>query len=381
MPLQVTSEEPIWHTLAPMTTLLVAAGGGGDVIGSLLIRRLVAPGEQPLIATCAWERLRIDPDPGPRALTGFSLLGDLDGRQVEVRPDTHTQPPGRSTLPRLVQDTGARVFVVELERGAVGVAQQLTHILRALNANRALVVDVGGDVIASGDEAGLLSPLADALMLAGAFMTDVPVTLAVAGPGLDGELSADEVGQRLKELKARRIGTVLPSDVEAMKPLLKWHPTEASALLAAIALGIRGAVETRRGGAPVPLTSVSAAVWTLDIRDLAPFPIANGCLRTETLGEAETVVDQFCPNELRYERAKAAEMSPHTQHRTVPDLLQRAREVGATAPLTTTHITMRRLLERVDAPPAMTDDLVKALEDNCRRDGPLWALRELALLH
>ena len=52
-------------------------------------------------------------------------------------------------------------------------------------------VDVGGDVLARGDEQGLASPLCDAVMVAGALRVAgrVKSLLAVIGPGCDGELT------------------------------------------------------------------------------------------------------------------------------------------------------------------------------------------------
>ncbi|MGO4243899.1 DUF1152 domain-containing protein, partial [Janibacter sp. RAF20_2_2] len=56
-----------------MRTLYVAAGGGGDAVGALLARRALGDTDErpPLVTTCAWERLRIDPVPGPRARSDF----------------------------------------------------------------------------------------------------------------------------------------------------------------------------------------------------------------------------------------------------------------------------------------------------------------------
>lgn len=108
----------------------MAAGGGGDAVGALLARRALGDTDErpPLVTTCAWERLRIDPVPGPRARTDFTGLGLVGGEPCEVLPTSDTIPPGRSVLPRLAETSGARIFVHDFERGAVGLADQLRRL-------------------------------------------------------------------------------------------------------------------------------------------------------------------------------------------------------------------------------------------------------------
>ena len=68
-----------------------------------------------------------------------------------------------------------------------------------------MFVDVGGDLLAHGDEPGLRSPLCDALMLAAAARladAGVPVLTAVFGVGCDGELTPAEVFARIAEVAA-----------------------------------------------------------------------------------------------------------------------------------------------------------------------------------
>lgn len=51
-----------------MRSVLIAAGGGGDAVGAILARRCLAAdtADPLLIAAYAWERVRVDPEPGPR---------------------------------------------------------------------------------------------------------------------------------------------------------------------------------------------------------------------------------------------------------------------------------------------------------------------------
>jgi hypothetical protein len=326
-----------------MRTLFVAAGGGGDVVGVLLARRILdpEPAGPALIATCAWERLRIDPLPGPRPIDGFSGLGNVGSRAIEVLPESDTVPPGRSTLPRVAADSGARIFLHDFVAGSHGLADQLRTTATALEAERLVVVDVGGDVLGTGDEPGLLSPLADSITLAAALQSGLQPELAIVGPGTDAELAEDDVARRLRQLGAHCAGSVDRGDVEAAGTLLAWHPTEASALVAGAATGVRGAVEMRRGGTPVPLSANSCAVWVIPSPTLPGFPLAAALANTTSLAEARQILRSLAVDEISYEEAKSATASRVSR----PTRQTRAEAMSNAAWNGATHITARRLLE------------------------------------
>lgn len=352
-----------------VSTLFVASGGGGDALGVLLARRILEPeidGGDVLVSTCAWERLRIDPVPGPRSRGDFVGLRLVDGVRAEISTTTDTVPAGRSVLPRLAGDVDARLFLHDLSGGAVGLAEQLEHLARALGADSLTVVDVGGDVVARGDEPGLLSPLADSLTVAAALRSDLPVRLAVVGPGVDGELPAEQVVGILRGLGASRAGTLGAADVDRVSDSLCWHPTEATTLAAAAAHGLRGAVEMRRGRIPVPVTEESAAVWSVEGLEPHDLPLAEALLDTRTLGSAETIIRGITVDELDDERRRARE------RREVPPRTVAAADV-ANAGLArgASHITTRRLLET-------TSGDVPSYEAARFEGLGLWALDALA---
>lgn len=353
----------------------MAAGGGGDAIGILLARRVLDPDGEgpPLISTCAWERLRIDPVPGPRPVAGFSGLGDVDGHAVEVLETSDTTPPDRSVLPRLAKETDARIFLHDFESGAQGLAGQLKHLACSLRIDRILVVDVGGDAVATGDEPNLLSPLADSLTLAGALATGIPTSLAVIGPGTDAELTEDEVLDRLKVANAQKVGQVAPSDVERCADVLDWHPTEASALVAATALRARGAVDMRRGKAPTPLTQHGCEVWIVPEPRLDSFPLARSLVTTRDLESAVNAIDHLTVNEIEFERAKAAQLLSPTLSTSLSltEALQEAIRNGAS------HITSRRLLEQLGVASSADQATLDNLRSHAERVGGLWDVHSL----
>ena len=148
--------------------------------------------------------------------------------------------------------------------GAVGMAVQIAATAQHLGANHLTAVDVGGDSLTNGRDPGLRSPLADQLALAACLRSGVPTTLLIAAPGIDGEIAPDVLAARLTELHSTSIGEVTAEDVAHIDRVLRWHPTEASGLLAVAAQGLRGTVETRDAGDRVELTDATPALLALD---------------------------------------------------------------------------------------------------------------------
>lgn len=324
-----------------MRTLYVAAGGGGDAVGALLARRALGDTDErpPLVTTCAWERLRIDPVPGPRPRREFTGLGLVDGEPCEVLPSSDTVPSGRSVLPRLAETSGARIFLHDFEGGAEGLARQLQRLASALDVEKFVVVDVGGDIVARGPEPDLRSPLADSLTLAAALDTDIPTSVVVLGPGGDAELPEGEVLRLLAAIEGEMVGHISPDDVRTLAPTLSWHPTEATALVAAGAGGLRGSVAMRRGREPVPVTDRTPEVWVVSHSTFASFPLALHLQGTKGLSDAEKVMRATSINEIDFERMVAEESSSQRSRKPLPEVISELTSVGAT------HITARRLFE------------------------------------
>jgi hypothetical protein len=328
-----------------MRTLYVAAGGGGDAVGALLARRALGDTDEraPLVTTCAWERLRIDPVPGPRARSDFTGLGLVGGEPCEVLPTSDTIPSGRSVLPRLAETSGARVFLHDFEGGAVGLTAQLQRLGSSLNVDHLIVVDVGGDIVARGNEAGLRSPLADSLTLAAALETKIPTSVVVLGPGADAELPERQVLGLLYDIAADLGGRVTAVDVRNLAPVLDWHPTEASAVAAAAATGLRGRVSMRRGRVPVPVTDMTPGLWIAFVSSWANIPLASALRKSESLPSAERTIRSAAVNEIDFERIVAEGSGPLHPCQSLTGVILEMESVGAT------HITTRRLSESLGA--------------------------------
>ncbi|MET9518633.1 DUF1152 domain-containing protein [Streptomyces sp. NPDC002994] len=288
-----------------MTQLLIAAGGGGDPIGTALVHQATAPHEDAVVLTYAWERLTVDPTPGPLGPVHFTGLRGLTPHVYVVEPDSAPVPPAGSTLPRLAGQLPVRLGLLDPYAGIPGLARQIAEAADFCGADEVRIVDVGGDIVARGDEPTLASPLPDAMAVAACRTAGVPATVYLAGPGLDSEVPEGQLLPRLGD----DYFTLGPGDTVWAEGLFDWHPSEASALLAAAARGLRGACVTRDTGAPVPLTDASARVYriALDrVLELSPLARALYDASPGTLDAAEKVsIDTYGFSEVERERERA----------------------------------------------------------------------------
>ncbi|MFI6979898.1 DUF1152 domain-containing protein [Embleya sp. NPDC050154] len=303
----------------------MAAGGGGDAVAAAMIHAAEhGTDQEALILTYSWDRLLIDPRPGPRSAADFTGLETLAPGVLTFRPTSAlVDPAGSSTLPRLSGEIRPAIALLDPYRGADSLTEQITAAITYTSADAIEIIDIGGDVIARGDEPGLRSPLADALTLAACANANVPTVVTVAGPGLDGELPEAEVLSRLGDPAF----TLMPEQTTAFLPIFTWHPSEATALLSAAARGTRGICEIRDAGLPVALTDASPGVYRLDLDDaLAINLLARRLIATTSLNQAEQITRDVCGfSELDHERNKSIWMSTQTGNLNTPtDLTARA---------------------------------------------------------
>lgn len=215
---------------------------------------------------------------------------------------------------------GEPTVLVDPNPGPAGVAAGIAAAAARLRCDLVVLLDVGGDVLAHGDEPGLASPLADAVLLAAAPALrehGVDVLGAVFGAGCDGELTPAEVGERLAEV-ARAGGTrgdrVPGAEALALvERAVAVVPTEASAMALRCARGETGEATIRRGRRTVQLTPEGGRLWFFDC-DAAiasSARLARAILAASDLEEAhETLTALGVRTELAYEREAAATGAP-----------------------------------------------------------------------
>ncbi|MGW6697270.1 DUF1152 domain-containing protein [Nocardia sp. NPDC055049] len=271
-----------------MTAIAIAAGGGGDAVTAAVLAQKMPHLHIAAIMSYSWDRLIIDPTPGPRNSADFDGLVDHGG----VHEVTHTAgllTGGQSTLPRLTQHIDLPILLMDISAGTTGLALQIRNAADAFDATDLIVVDVGGDIVAVGDERGLRSPLADSVALAAVVRSGLPSQVLVAGVGLDGELSISEVSARLTHLGAQDVAVLTPTDVIGFEPIWSWHPSEANGLLTAAANGWRGTVETQRNSV-VQLVDAVTHVYQVSAETLAENSLAALVMSSTTLVEVEELL-------------------------------------------------------------------------------------------
>ncbi|MFM9706329.1 DUF1152 domain-containing protein [Streptomyces galilaeus] len=360
-----------------MTRLIVAAGGGGDAVAAAMLHTaLYGDSDQAVILTYAWDRLLIDPVPGPRGADDFTGLEPITPAVWKVPAEARPIPPAGSTLPRLAAELPHTVALIDPRHGAEGVTRQLEDLVTRLRPVSIDLLDVGGDLLARGDEPTLKSPLADSLTLAACCQVNAPVRLLVAGPGLDGELSYED----LRGILGPLVHTFTATDTEPISQVLEWHPSEATGMLAAAARGVRGTCEVRDAGLPIPLTDESPTLHEVDLDEaVSRNELARALMSTTTLDEAESLSREVCGfSEIDYERNKALWLKEQRPAKldaesVLPQLTQFEAEARSRG---VTHTTFRHLTEVLNLNGSQRDDLRRLLINNRPEQftAPLWRI-------
>ena len=255
---------------------MIGMGGGGDVVGALATAESMRlyDGADPVLGGLTWERRPIDPVAGPRGvgeIEGGELLAPgviLAGPETRVRDrDVYFAES------RMAQFLGRPTVLIDVHGGAGAVAASLAAAARKLGCDLFVLIDVGGDVLARGDEPGLRSPLCDAIMLAAAGLLESDghdVLAGVFGVGCDAELTPAEVLAQLGEVAAARglIGIRGLTDAVAstLERAVEVVPTEASAQAVRAFRGASGPTTIRGGARTLELTLGAALTFYLDVR-------------------------------------------------------------------------------------------------------------------
>ena len=224
-----------------------------------------------MLGGIAWERLPIDPHPGPRAATEIVNAKSLGERVVLAGPRTETTEGTTFAEAHMARFLGRETLLVDILGGPAATASSLARVAEALGADLVIGVDVGGDVLAEGSEAGLASPLCDAVMLAAIAELEqagLSTLGAVFGPCCDGELTIEELLDRVAALAASGslmgVSHMPPDVVDELEQVVKLVPTEASAQAIRCARGESGTTTIRRGRRRVVLSPIGALTFYFD---------------------------------------------------------------------------------------------------------------------
>jgi hypothetical protein len=287
------------------------------VVGALAVARLCESLGTPFtLGGIAWERLPIDPHPGPRPVSQIQDGRRLGEAAVLAGPRTATPEGVVFSEARMAAHLGTETLLVDVTGGTIGAAAGIAAAVAELGCDLLVCVDVGGDVLARGDEPGLASPLCDAVLVAAALRlaTRIRPLLAVIGPGCDGELTANEVLSRVAELARAGawLGTwgLTPGTAAELEAATTVVPTEASLQVVRCARGEVGTASIRGGRRSAELGPVGALTFVFDpvAAPSEALPLAHAVAEAASIEQGRAALAaRGVHTELDYERSRAAE--------------------------------------------------------------------------
>jgi hypothetical protein len=250
----------------------------------------------------------IDPHPGPRPIDQIIDASPLSDCVVLAGPQTRTAGGATFAEAHMARLLGEETVLVDITGGPARVATGLADAARQLDADLIIGVDVGGDVLGEGSEPGLASPLCDAVMLAAATLVaerGIRTAGAIFGPCCDGELTIEELLDRLAALAAG--GGLLGSWgmdadlVDELERVVNSIPTEASAQAIRCARGEIGTTTIRGGRRTVMLSPIGALTFYFD----PPTAVASVAVLAKAVEDAE---DLESANDTLHEIGVATEL-------------------------------------------------------------------------
>jgi hypothetical protein len=284
------------------------------VVGALAVADLAERlGTPAVLGGITWERRPIDPIPGPRTLDEAEDLHERLNAAVGLA-GADTSGPGGFLFAesRMAGVLGTPVLLVDPNPGPRAVARDLDDAAAQLGCDAVVLLDVGGDVLAHGDEPGLASPLADAVMLAAASHMQTTTILGVFGAGCDGELTPSEVLERVAEVSMAEglLGAwgLPPDAAPKLEAAIAAVPTEASAMALRCARGWHGTATIRDGRRTVELGPAGGITFLLDPAAAigSAAHLARAVQEASSLQDAHDILTaQGVRTELAYERTAA----------------------------------------------------------------------------
>lgn len=244
-------------------------GGCGDIVSTIPTARfLEALDVDVLLGGVAWERVVVDPQPGPRHFDEIEHIERLNETVALATEETRTHDGVEFSETNVARHYDEDVILIDIGGGVRGVAAGINGACDQLDIDLVVGTDAGGDVLAAGDEPGIKSPLTDAVMLSALTHLENDACLGMYGYGSDGELTLEEVTNGITRAAAHDglLGAwgMTPQILDELTDLMEVVTTEASRLPVEVARGKRGEAVIRDGARSVELTPSSTVTFYLD---------------------------------------------------------------------------------------------------------------------
>tara|TARA_Y100000741_G_scaffold166226_1_gene125729 strand:+ start:762 stop:1709 length:948 start_codon:yes stop_codon:yes gene_type:complete len=215
--------------------LLIGIGGGADIIGTIPTKLfLESYGIKCILGGLPWERYSIDPFPGPRPFSQIINNEIINDSLCWAKQDTKTLDGLFFSESKASKVLKENILLVNIFNSSAEISKDLISFCKKNKVDLIVGVDVGGDVIAIGDEDGLSSPLADSIMLSALKRVGraIETKIGVLGYGSDGELKHSELNNSLSLISKKKglIGMqgITNDSSKLMRKLISKIETDAS---------------------------------------------------------------------------------------------------------------------------------------------------------
>lgn len=250
--------------------ILLGIGGGGDIVGTIPTAKLLENfGVEHVLGGLSWERSVIDRVPGPRNFHETRNARKINDTVWYANQSTITSTGVKFAESRMAEFYGRETLLIDINKGAEAVVRGLLDAADKLDADLIVGIDVGGDAIAFGNEPGIMSPLADAIMTASLSELEkkMRTVMGVFGFGCDGELTMAELETSIRKIASE--GGLLGSwgitrhTLKELEKIVEIVPTEASRLPVEAAKGIFDRTAIRSGRKSVAISIISTITFYL----------------------------------------------------------------------------------------------------------------------
>lgn len=251
--------------------MIIGIGGGGDIVGTIPTANLLRIcGIESILGGISWERSVFDPLPGPRSYNEVRNAEKINEHVWYANSDTETVKGIRFAEAGVSQVIGKKTLLIDINDGPADVSRSLLDAANQLKCDLIIGIDVGGDAVAFGTEKGLMSPLADSVMISALYKLKdhIPCVMGVFGFGSDGELTIDELEYIFRIIAG--YGGILGSwgisteTLKLMQDVVSVVPTEASRGPVEYAMGMFEQSTIRSGTRSVNLNLCSTSTYYLD---------------------------------------------------------------------------------------------------------------------
>ncbi len=290
----------------PKRALVFGIGGGGDIVATIPTANLLRDfGFEVFHGSIVWDRLVIDPKPGPRSIEELENIEIFNEVIAIANENTKTYYGVIPTVARAAKFFG-EVVALDITKGAKKLSKGIAEFADDSGISLIFGIDSGGDAIAIGYESGVKSPLADSLSVAA--LSDLNAIVGVFGFGSDGELKIEELLLNMSELIKRGsflgCSSMSKRDYEQMIEITKFVVTEASKIPIMAYEGEFGIKKIRKSRT-VLISPLSTLTFYFDSRGVFEINDAAKIVRdARDIEEANKLLNKSgILTELDYERA------------------------------------------------------------------------------